>query len=156
MSVEALFKDWRKKISSMASNVFIAGMDKEDIEQELNIILWQCSEGYKGERAQFSTYFYTCARNKISKMRRYAMAKKRSCCLVPLEEGYEIPYIVEYDDVDLVTSIEMDKKLSQKQKNEMVEVALCGHTSNSTISVENANEFIDDLGYNISRRKKRK
>ena len=153
MSVEALISDWRKRINSMAGNAYIAGMDKEDIEQELHITLWQCSESYKGYKGQFSTYFYTCARNRISKMKKHAMAQKRFCNLVPLDD-YDIPVDAGYEDIDVIASIDGDKRMNRAQKDAMIEVAMCGAGA-IPVSVENANELISDLRYNIGRKRNR-
>jgi DNA-directed RNA polymerase specialized sigma24 family protein len=155
MSVEALLCEWERRINTMAGGIYIAGMDKDDIKQELNIVLWQCSESYKNSKGQFSTYFYTCARNKIGKLKKYAMARKRSAYMVPLDDNFDILFDAQYEDIDLLASIELDRNMCAKQKCSMLEIAMNGPSDNDTISVENAKEFIGGLGYNISRKRKR-
>jgi RNA polymerase sigma factor (sigma-70 family) len=155
MSVEALIKDWRGKIRTMSNRVAIRGVDAEDIEQELNIVLWQAAESYDESKGRFSTYFYTCARNKIGKMKDKSNTRKRTATLIPLSDDYDIPFCVCWEDIEFIATIE-SSPLAEQQKKEMLEVALMGTCDNATFSVSDVEKVVGDLRYNIGRKGKKR
>ena len=61
-----LILQWEPKIQKMVGNTFIAGMDREDIAQELRIALMKVAKKYDSSKgAIFHTYLHTSLLNTI-------------------------------------------------------------------------------------------
>ena len=57
---------WEPKIQKMLSNVFVIGMDRDDIAQELRIALIKAARGFDENRGVlFHTYLHTTLVNTI-------------------------------------------------------------------------------------------
>ena len=61
-----LVLQWDPKIQKMVSNVFVVGMDRDDIAQELRIVLLRTANAFDPERGVlFHTYLHTALVNTI-------------------------------------------------------------------------------------------
>ena len=61
-----LIQKWEPKIQRMVSNIFILGMDKDDIAQELRIAIMKAAKSFDGSRgAIFHTYLHRAMINTI-------------------------------------------------------------------------------------------
>jgi len=72
LEVQAVYQ---RKIHTAASRAYkqLPGFATEDVEQELLEVLWHCVAEYDPNNgAKFNTYFWQCARNKISDLTRRA------------------------------------------------------------------------------------
>ena len=62
----ALVKQWEPKIQKMTASTYIAGMDREDLAQELRIALLKSAKAYDESRGiSFHTYLHTALVNTI-------------------------------------------------------------------------------------------
>ena len=63
---DELVLQWEPKIQKMVSNVFIVGMDRDDIAQELRIVLLRTATAFDPDRGVlFHTYLHTALVNTI-------------------------------------------------------------------------------------------
>ena len=63
---DALILQWEPKIQKLLSGVFIIGMERDDIAQELRIAIMRAAEGYDSTRGVlFHTYLHTTLVNTI-------------------------------------------------------------------------------------------
>ena len=61
-----LVLQWEPKIQKMVSNVFVVGMDRDDIAQELRIVLLRTANAFDPDRGVlFHTYLHTALVNTI-------------------------------------------------------------------------------------------
>ena len=61
-----LIKQWEPKIQKMTASTYIAGMDREDLAQELRIALLKSAKAYDKSRGiSFHTYLHTALVNTI-------------------------------------------------------------------------------------------
>ena len=61
-----LVLQWEPKIQKMLSNLFIVGMERDDIAQELRIVLLRTAKAFDPERGVlFHTYLHTALVNTI-------------------------------------------------------------------------------------------
>jgi len=75
------------KVRTFARNSHdsIPGYDQDDVEQELLIVLWECTVAYDPNKgASFNTYFQQSAKNRVISLIRHASTKSRSAVVVSL------------------------------------------------------------------------
>ena len=116
MTFEVLYKQWNGKIATLAKQYCIPGHDLDDIAQELSVVFWRCFNAYDPSSGnQFSTLFYTAARNKLITMLYKATAIKRtSPGYVSMEEAEKVLMAEAYADVEFeweITSFVRDKQV---------------------------------------------
>ena len=85
-----LEEQWRPLLSKFAS--WNIGMPREDLYQELLLVLWKAQRGYSSDKkASFQTYLYTALFNKVGTLNyRLNGTKSRvpSSALIPLCDGF--------------------------------------------------------------------
>lgn len=116
MGFDELYKEWDKKITTMAHRSNIPGYDPDDIVQELSIIFLKCFQTYNPSMGnKFSTLFYTAARNKLMTMFSKATIPKRQQPLgcISMEEAEEVPITEAFCDVEFTT--ELARTVKDKQ-----------------------------------------
>lgn len=65
----------------------VSGLNLEDLEQELLVVLWKCLETYDPAKGSaFNTYFQTAARNRLVLIGRHFRTKKRFSTWVSLDD----------------------------------------------------------------------
>jgi len=63
---DALIQQWEPKVQKMASNVYVAGLDRDDIAQELRLAIVKAAKGFEEDRGVlFHTYLHTAMTNTI-------------------------------------------------------------------------------------------
>lgn len=63
---DALIMQWEPKVQKMTSNTYIAGMDREDLAQELRFAVVKAAQGFEEDRGVlFHTYLHTAMTNTI-------------------------------------------------------------------------------------------
>ena len=61
-----LIRQWEPKVQKMASNVYVAGLDRDDITQELRLAIVKAAKGFEEDRGVlFHTYLHTAMTNTI-------------------------------------------------------------------------------------------
>jgi len=61
-----LIIQWEPKVQRMASNVYIVGLDREDLVQELRFAIVKAAQGFEEDRGVlFHTYLHTAMTNTI-------------------------------------------------------------------------------------------
>lgn len=86
---EAAQVAYQKKIRTIAHWNFQKGpgFARQDLEQELLVVLWRCVQNYDPNiGASFNTLFTGSARNRIVSLIRHATTQKRVAVLTSLEE----------------------------------------------------------------------
>jgi len=87
---EQLEERWRPLLSKFAS--WNIGMPREDLYQELLLVLWKAQQGYSPDKkASFQTYLYTALFNKVGTLNhRLNDTKSRipTSSLIPLCDGF--------------------------------------------------------------------
>lgn len=86
---EAARRLYGGKVRTFARNSFrqIPGFDREDVEQELLIVLWNCVQKYDPNKgASFNTLFQGCAKNKVISLIRHFETQSRKAVVVSLGE----------------------------------------------------------------------
>ena len=78
---------WEPKIQKMVSNVFVVGMERDDIAQELRISLLKSAKAYDESRGvSFHTYLHTAM---VNTLRTLITKAKRIPELRSLDSSYE-------------------------------------------------------------------
>jgi RNA polymerase sigma factor (sigma-70 family) len=63
---DELIKQWEPKVQKMASSVYILGLDREDLAQELRLAVVKAAQGFEEDRGVvFHTYLHTAMTNTI-------------------------------------------------------------------------------------------
>lgn len=66
MTQDELLEQWEPKVHSMLRNISIAGMEREDLEQEMRICILKAHKGWDSTRgASFHTYLHQVMQNSI-------------------------------------------------------------------------------------------
>ena len=61
-----LIRQWEPKVQKMTGNTYIAGMDREDLAQELRLAVVKAAQGFEEDRGVlFHTYLHTAMTNTI-------------------------------------------------------------------------------------------
>lgn len=73
---DELIEQWEPKVQKIVSNAYVAGLDRDDIAQELRIALIKAAQGFEEDRGVlFHTYLHTAmintVRTLIAKAQRY-------------------------------------------------------------------------------------
>ena len=77
-----LILQWEPKINKMLSNIYIQGYDKDDLAQELRMIVLKAAKLYKPNRnAIFHTYLHTAMVNRLKTLWLQASKKIQSYSL---------------------------------------------------------------------------
>lgn len=95
----AAVKLYGGKVRTFARNSFrqIPGFDREDVEQELMIVLWRCVQQYDPNRgASFNTLFQGCAKNKVISLIRHFETQSRKAHVVSLGDDDVASAVEEY------------------------------------------------------------
>ena len=82
-----LIAQWEPKINRILQDKWVVGMDKEDLAQEMRIVIIKAAKGYKeGKGASFHTYLHRAMINRISTLITQASRK-----IVPesIDETYD-------------------------------------------------------------------
>lgn len=86
---EAAYEKFRGKTRTLANNAYkqMPGFSREDLEQELLLVLWECVKHYDPNKgARFNTFFQQSAKNRIITLIRHYSTKSRTALIVYLEE----------------------------------------------------------------------
>lgn len=76
---DELYEQYKPLIMSVIRGINVQGYDKEDILQELLMVLDDCNKSYDSSKAtKFSTYLFISMRTKIHKLLRYQNRIKRA------------------------------------------------------------------------------
>lgn len=115
MTFETLYRSWDSKLGVMARQFYIPGNSPDDLYQELALVLWNCFNSYDSSKGnQFSTLFYTSARNKLIAMLAKAQRIKRTPpALASMEEAEETLMVDVYEDVEY--ELELTNYIRDKQ-----------------------------------------
>jgi len=63
---DALIQQWEPKVQKMTANTYIAGLDREDLAQELRLAIVKAAQGFEEDRGVlFHTYLHTAMTNTI-------------------------------------------------------------------------------------------
>ena len=63
---DELITQWEPKVQRMASNVYIVGLDRDDLAQELRLAIVKAAQGFEEDRGVlFHTYLHTAMTNTI-------------------------------------------------------------------------------------------
>lgn len=63
---DALVQQWEAKVQKMSSNVYVTGLDKDDVAQELRLAIVKAAKGFEEDRGVlFHTYLHTAMTNTI-------------------------------------------------------------------------------------------
>ena len=77
-----LILQWEPKINKMLSNIYIQGYDRDDLAQELRMIVLKAAKLYKPNRnAIFHTYLHTAMVNRLKTLWLQASKKIQSYSL---------------------------------------------------------------------------
>ena len=116
-----LIRQWEPKIQKMTSNTYIAGIDREDLAQELRLAVVKAAQGFEEDRGVlFHTYLHTAMTNTIRTL---------------LSKSQKSPYLtVSIDDVS------SDFSSMPQQSYEILEALT--DPSDFTIDIE-FQEFLD-------------
>ena len=80
-----LIRQWEPKVQKMTSNTYIAGMDREDLAQELRLAVVKAAQGFEEDRGVlFHTYLHTAMTNTIRTL--IAKSRKISSPTVSLDD----------------------------------------------------------------------
>ena len=61
---DALIQQWEAKVQKMSSNVYVAGLDKDDVAQELRLAIVKAAKGFEEDRGVlFHPYLHTAMTN---------------------------------------------------------------------------------------------
>ena len=61
-----LIRQWEPKVQKMASNVYVTGLDRDDVAQELRLAIVKAAKGFEEDRGVvFHTYLHTSMTNTI-------------------------------------------------------------------------------------------
>ena len=117
-----LILQWEPKINKMLSNIYIQGYDRDDLAQELRMIVLKAAKLYKPNRnAIFHTYLHTAMVNRLKTLWMQASKKIQgySLDLETSEDGnsYKLSdFVKQLDDnldevefVDYLDSLNLDK-----------------------------------------------
>ena len=117
-----LILQWEPKINKMLSNIYIQGYDRDDLAQELRMIVLKAAKLYKPNRnAIFHTYLHTAMVNRLKTLWLQASKKIQgySLDLETSEDGnsYKLSdFVKQLDDnldevefVDYLDSLNLDK-----------------------------------------------
>ena len=143
-----LILQWEPKIQKMVSTVFVVGMDREDIAQELRIVLMRTAKAFDPERGVlFHTYLHTALLNTIrtliSRAQKQLKLVPQSLDILYEDTGLQSTDIIEAltDPTDHESRIDFDDWLDTQEfdKNEylFLELRLEGLTME---------EITEDLG----------
>lgn len=96
MSIEDIL-EYRNDIQAKAKLAYIAGMDWEDIAQELYLHLWLVRHKYDSTKSSRRTFIARVVVNKIRDLARKSLAKKRNLYQTVsldllMESGFDVAY----------------------------------------------------------------
>ena len=81
---DALIQQWEPKVQKMTANTYIAGLDREDLAQELRLAIVKAAQGFEEDRGVlFHTYLHTAMTNTI----RTLLSKSRK--LLPITNSLD-------------------------------------------------------------------
>jgi RNA polymerase sigma factor (sigma-70 family) len=61
-----LIRQWEPKVQKMVSNVYVVGLDRDDVAQELRLAIVKAAKGFEEDRGVvFHTYLHTAMTNTI-------------------------------------------------------------------------------------------
>ncbi|KKN86804.1 hypothetical protein LCGC14_0263630 [marine sediment metagenome] len=102
---EEAVKQWTPKLISMSYKVHVPYMEREDLEQELKLILLKCLQKYDPERGvTFHTFFHRACWNKITTLTEYANRHYG-----PEKKGLSMDVMFDGDEEDGPLSRDMGK-----------------------------------------------
>jgi len=64
------YKQFEKYINGMSNYSEVNGFDKDDIKQELLMVLDKCVKTFDPSKASFSTYFINSCKNRVARLRK--------------------------------------------------------------------------------------
>lgn len=102
---EALESQWTPLLNRFA-RWGIAGIEREDLLQELRVVLWKAQQGYDpSQGVSFMTYLYTSCLHQMLNLRRRSQCKLRCPEAIPLSLDEEVlkltlPGPNEFDDIE--------------------------------------------------------
>ena len=147
---DELIQQWEPKVQRMASNVYIVGLDREDLTQELRLAIVKAAKGFEEDRGVlFHTYLHTSMTNTI----RTLMSKHQK--LNPPTESLDDVFsefstlpmqsteILEAltDPVDFTTDIEFKEFLQECELDELENAFITLRLEGLTMD-----EITEDLG----------
>lgn len=84
---ESFYKSNYGLIRSVYNKYYFGNREREDVEQELSILMWEVLGRYSSNyKTDFSTFYECAAKKRIASMMRSDMAIKRSCCMTDYSE----------------------------------------------------------------------
>jgi len=165
-----LILKWEPKINKMVSNIYIQGFDRDDLAQELRLIVIKAAKLYKPNRnAIFHTYLHTAMANRLKTLWVQASKKIQSYSLdmqtdSDNENSYKLSDFVkqldenldEVDFIDYLESLNLDagekQFLTDKFKNHTMKDIETKLKSISNKKVINGEETV--VNYSIYKVKK--
>ena len=149
-----LILQWEPKIQKMVSTVFVVGMDREDIAQELRIVLMRTAKAFDPERGVlFHTYLHTALVNTI---RTLISRAQKQLKLVPqsLDILYEDTGLQSTDIIEALTDpteqeelLELDDWLYSQnlEENELLFIQL----RLEGLTMEEITEDLEESAYKV-------
>ena len=88
---DQLIEQWEPKVQKMASSVSIAGMDRDDLTQELRLVIYKAAKKFDADKnVSFHTYLHTSMVNTIRTLITKAQSR--------LKRQPQITYFFESDE----------------------------------------------------------
>tara|TARA_R100000995_G_scaffold68147_1_gene36821 strand:+ start:7602 stop:8198 length:597 start_codon:yes stop_codon:yes gene_type:complete len=165
-----LILKWEPKINKMVSNIYIQGFDRDDLAQELRLIVIKAAKLYKPNRnAIFHTYLHTAMANRLKTLWVQASKKIQSYSLdmqtdSDNENSYKLSDFIkqldenldEVDFIDYLESLNLDagekQFLTDKFKNRTMKDIETKLKSISNKKIVNGEETV--VNYSIYKVKK--
>ena len=145
---DSLVLQWEPKIQKMVSTVFVVGMDRDDIAQELRIALIKTAKAFDPDRGViFHTYLHTALvntiRTLISRAQKELQIETRSLDVTFGETNLQSSEILEAlkDPVDQEDLLELDDYIESLILNENEQMFLQLRLEGLTME-----EITEDLG----------
>lgn len=111
MEYNKLEEKWRRLIHKFSNNRTIPGYDKEDIEQELRVVLFKSDQLFDpNKKSKFITYLYSAFSSKVKKLHRDTQGRKKN---IPSKMVGYLPEGIDFrnndkedhDDIDFLTGL---------------------------------------------------
>jgi len=166
-----LILQWEPKINKMLSNIYIQGYDRDDLAQELRLIVLKAAKLYKPNRnAIFHTYLHTAMVNRLKTLWMQASKKLHGQSLDATtsdsdgENSFKLSDFVkqldenldEVEFIDYLESLDLDKGEKQFLKDKFMNRTMKDIEQNlkqlSSVTTTNGEESV--VNYSIYKVKK--
>ncbi len=77
--LNTLYKVLEPKIEGIAFRTHITGFDKDDIRQELRVLIWTATKAYRASKGKYLTWILGCIDNKVKSLISQSQRDKDIC-----------------------------------------------------------------------------